>query len=990
MKKTICICAFLFFTFSGFTQVVDTAAVVKGVDSLSEISWNLTNKKSFDEAVQHGEAAKQLALKALGKNHKSYATSLFTLGRAYQSYGKTDLAEPLYLEALSIREKIYGKENINYCMVLTKIATLCVETGRYEEAEPLFLEAQAITQKIYGKEHRDYVVGLINLGTFYNTLGRYEAAEKLLLEAKDIQEKILGKDTRDYAATLNNLAMLYSNLGEYGTSETYYLQAIEIRKRVLGTENTAYAGNLINLSNLISQLGRYEEALNLLFEAKSIYEKTNGQQSVRYGMILNNIGILYRKMERFEESEKFLLEGKALKESSAGKTTPDYAVSLSNLGKLYMETGRLSDAKKVMTEAKEIREQYLGKDHSLLAATLSGLGEIAYKEKQWTEAEHNYIESKLIYERNYGKEHPDVASITSNLARLYYARMRYADARPLFDELALLNRKLCIRATRYSSLEELTTYLKSLSTRYDEYYSFIQKTNGILLDTKGLYFDNALFYKGLALESLLNIRTKNHRDTNTQKKVELLVSYYRRLENEYTKPLIEQKNLPGLESAANVLEKELARAISGFGDAIRQVTWQEVQSTLRPNEAALEFIHFTYYTPELTDSVLYAALLLKPGIQHPVFIPLCEEKQLKALLPAADKKINNDQVNELYGNDALYRLLWSPLESQLADTRTVYYSPDGLLHRLNLAALPTGPKAVLSDRHDMVALGSTRQLVTEGRRVSANETPTALIYGGIQFDMDSTLYPVQQAGSTDGSRGLSFAQTDSTLRGDTWDFLKWSEKEADNISAALSRSGVSAIALKGWQATEESFKQLGQPGASPRILHLSTHGFFFPDPSSNPRSQIQNMSSEEPVFKLSDHPMIRSGLILAGANYAWKTGRPLGNREDGILTAYEISQTDLRNTELVVLSACETGLGHIEGNEGVYGLQRAFKIAGAKTLVMSLWQVPDYQTQELMTVFYGKLLTEKLPARLALRAAQDEMRRQHYEPYYWAGFVVVE
>ena len=150
------------------------------------------------------------------------------------------------------------------------------------------------------------------------------------------------------------------------------------------------------------------------------------------------------------------------------------------------------------------------------------------------------------------------------------------------------------------------------------------------------------------------------------------------------------------------------------------------------------------------------------------------------------------------------------------------------------------------------------------------------------------------------------------------------------------------------------------------------------------------MSSEEPVFKLSDHPMIRSGLILAGANYAWKTGRPLGNREDGILTAYEISQTDLRNTELVVLSACETGLGHIEGNEGVYGLQRAFKIAGAKTLVMSLWQVPDYQTQELMTVFYGKLLTEKLPARLALRAAQDEMRRQHYEPYYWAGFVVVE
>ena len=147
---------------------------------------------------------------------------------------------------------------------------------------------------------------------------------------------------------------------------------------------------------------------------------------------------------------------------------------------------------------------------------------------------------------------------------------------------------------------------------------------------------------------------------------------------------------------------------------------------------------------------------------------------------------------------------------------------------------------------------------------------------------------------------------------------------------------------------------------------------------------------DEPVFKLSDHPMIRSGLILAGANHAWKTGQPLGNREDGILTAYEISQMDLHNTELVVLSACETGLGHIEGNEGVYGLQRAFKIAGAKTLVMSLWQVPDDQTQELMTAFYRNWLTGGMPVRQALHTAQKEMRDKGYEPYYWAGFVVVE
>lgn len=989
MKKAICICTFLLFTFSGFAQVVDTAAVLKIVDSLTNVSWDMTNKSSFAEAIKNGEYACELALKSLGKHHKEYGTSLFTLGRAYQSSGKSDRAEPLYLEALSIREKVYGKEHMDYCMVLTKIGTLYMEMGRYDEAEPLLLEASVIPQKVYGKGHRDYVVGLINLGNFYNLLSRYETSEKLFLEAKDIQEKTLGKNTKDYAATLNNLAMLYQNLGNYEASETYYLQSLEIRKQVLGTDNTAYAGNILNFSNLLSNMGRYEEALSLLFEGKQIYEKLNSKATNRYAALINNIGIIYRKMGKYEEAEKFLLEGKTLKETAAGKNTPDYATSLANLAKLYIETGQLADARSVITEAAEIRERNLGRGHTSFAVTLLTLGDLSYKEKKWKEAQDNYLEAKLIYERNYDKDHPDIAIATGKLARLSLAQMKYTDARLYFDDLALLNKKLCSRVIRHSSIEELTSTLALYSERVDEYYSFIKKSDGIIQDTKGLYFDNALFYKGLTLESLNRIRAAGNQDSVARKKVELLVSYYRRLGKEYVRPLAEQKNVAVLESAANALEKELSRTVAGFGDAIREVHWQDIQSALRSGEAAIEFIHFNFYNPEPTDSILYAALLLKPGMQYPVFVPLCEEKQLKALLPTGDRKLNNDQVNELYGSNALYRLLWSPLEPHLSDVRTVYFSPDGLLHRLNLAALPAGPKTLLSDRHDMVMLGSTRQLALGNKNTVSPEAPAALIYGGIQFDMDTTVYQNPAAANPNNPRGLSFAQTDSTLRGGVWEYLKWSEKEADNVQATLQQAGIKTQVIKGWQATEESFKQMGETGASPRILHLSTHGFFFPDPTRQ-TSGARNTASDEPVFKLSDHPMIRSGLILAGANHAWKTGRSLDQREDGILTAYEISQLDLRNTELVVLSACETGLGHIEGNEGVYGLQRAFKIAGVKTLVMSLWQVPDYQTQELMTEFYQKLLIEKLPTRQALRAAQDEMRRRHYEPYYWAGFVVME
>jgi CHAT domain-containing protein len=194
---------------------------------------------------------------------------------------------------------------------------------------------------------------------------------------------------------------------------------------------------------------------------------------------------------------------------------------------------------------------------------------------------------------------------------------------------------------------------------------------------------------------------------------------------------------------------------------------------------------------------------------------------------------------------------------------------------------------------------------------------------------------------------------------------------------------------QGYQATEESLKggwASAHLSSSPKILHLATHGYFYPDPEEEKEGLL---SSEAPAFKISDHPMIRSGLIMAGGNHVWKGNPPIEGLEDGILTAYEVSQVNLSNTELVVLSACETGLGDIEGNEGVYGLQRAFKIAGAKNLIMSLWSVPDQQTQEMMAFFYDKWLSEGMELEEAFRKAQQEMRRRYVDLYYWAAFVLI-
>lgn len=293
-------------------------------------------------------------------------------------------------------------------------------------------------------------------------------------------------------------------------------------------------------------------------------------------------------------------------------------------------------------------------------------------------------------------------------------------------------------------------------------------------------------------------------------------------------------------------------------------------------------------------------------------------------------------------------------------------------------------------------MGSTRQLAIDRSGGRPIQLSYALIYGGVRYEMDSSAITSANAKlsatAQDTTGGLfHFAHPTAGQRGDNWDYLPGTEQEALYLDSLLRRRGINTTLRLAYEATEESFKQIGRNGPSPSLLHIGTHGFFFPDPQDTTRRRVA-LNGDEPIFKISEYSMIRSGLKLAGSRYAWENGHPLpGGHEDGILTAYEVSQMNLSNTQLVVLSACETGLGDIRGNEGVYGLQRAFRIAGAKNVIMSLWKVPDDATQRLMTQFYSNWLAEKKPLRESFEEAQQWLRRQKgYEnPYFWAGFVLV-
>ena len=482
-----------------------------------------------------------------------------------------------------------------------------------------------------------------------------------------------------------------------------------------------------------------------------------------------------------------------------------------------------------------------------------------------------------------------------------------------------------------------------------------------------------------------------------------LQSFERRLAAEYAKPILDRDSLgiANWEGKIDSLQKNLARTFAEFGTKRQILEWQQLQTFLKKGEAALEFVR--YNNNELVTNArggMYAALLLLPDQTQPLFIPLCRENQLQKLIKSTyDKAL---YVNNVYNNNLLFQSIWNPIEKELTGIKTIYFSPSGLLHRLNLNAIKIIKKNTLGDKYHLVQLNSTRQLVKgSGRQTASPELTSgvedrrqdALLFGGIQYDMDTTaISSVNYGYDKTATRGsLNFSHSDSTHRGGSWDYLDWTEIETAAIESILKENNFSTTLKDGYKATEEAFKSIASP--SPRILHIATHGFFFPDPEETADGGRQTTSPEftsgldgEPVFKISDHPMIRSGLIMAGGNHAWETGKPFKpNMEDGVLTAYEISQMDLSNTELVVLSACETGLGDIEGNEGVYGLQRAFKIAGAKYLIMSLWQVPDYQTQQLMITFYKKWLTEKMSIPDAFHSAQQEMRKLYRDPFFGRG-----
>jgi CHAT domain-containing protein len=663
-------------------------------------------------------------------------------------------------------------------------------------------------------------------------------------------------------------------------------------------------------------------------------------------------------------------EAMRIDKESLGENHPDYGTDLNNLAQLYQDMGRYEQAEPLMKEAMRIDKESLGENH------------------------------------------PDYSIRLNNLAQIYLAMGRYEQAGPLMKESFRIFQYQVKNNTGFLSEKELEEFLNTILHNLEIYQSFniLRSIKDSMNNSGDFAFDIELDRKGILLQAAQHLR--NHilesGDTALINSFNKLLSLRKQIEKLYSLDSAKRYVDPvKLEQRANELEKDLALKSQDYTKSIEEVNinWIEIQKQLKPDEAVIEFSSFRIYDKRWTDSTYYCALVLRPEYTVPKMVFLFEERDLSNLLNTTGKDIHQlyastrgveplyTSNDSSYQSESLYRLIFKPIDSLLNGVKTIYYVPSGLLYRISFPAIAVNPNERLTDRYNLSCLSSSKKLVTnkQEEQLFTNNRNTIALFGGINYEWNSN--QPQRLQKTAGGELLALRGTwlpEDKTRNETFSYLPGTLEEVKSIDKQCQKHQVKDNLYTADLATEAQFKSLSGIN-SPAIIHLSTHGFFFSDTTNESRKNHM-MNSNEQSYRYSKDPLLRSGLALAGANRAWSGEEIPEGMENGILQAKEVSNMDLRNTKLVVLSACETGLGDIKGSEGVFGLQRSFKMAGVDYLLMSLWQVPDEATQKLMTMFYENLFNGQ-QIREAFKNAQIELRhlkKEYEDPFYWAAWVLVE
>jgi len=940
-----------------------------------------------------------------GTDDPALRESLDGLAELFKAQGRYAEAELLFRRALGIAERVLGPEHPDVVTALDGVASLYEDVGKYAEAEALYNRSLTITEKVYRPEHPKTAVSFSNLAKLYLDEGKYADAKASYEQSLAINTKALGPRHLSVATNLDCLGQIALLRGEYPEAERLFNQSLDIRKHALGPQHPEVGQSFNNLAEVYRAEGLFMKAEQLYGQALLIAKTMFGRDKYAAGNILNNLALLKQAQEKYSEAEALFRSALIVAEKVAGPESMVTARFYNNLGTLFVDQERYADAEEMHKRALAIMEKVSGEDHPDLARSFNNLAMVYWAEDKYEDAEELLKRAMVIWEKTWSPDQPFINGPMVNLAGLYSEWGRPEQADQLYDRSLSNFANVFDYLFPFMAETERLSFLHMFSGLFPDYYSFCfryAKQNPQLI---GKMYDVALWQKGLVGRSMAAARAKlaARDDKEALGLLEKLTTMKSRLASLLLSQRAEKgqwkEKVDRLAKEVDEIEKELAKKSNLLPAMAKaeKITWRDVQTGLKPGEAAVELLRFPFSNVKHAPrEPYYVALVITSETRTaPTLIFIGNAKDIEDVPLMKYRDLSSEHPLAKRTDGSVYRSIWKPLDVALGGVEKIYISPDGILNLISFPVIPLGDGRRLIDKYDVRVVSSTKDLL---RNKQSPTGKSAVLIGDPKFDLSEAQQRVAVAkASRDATNsGPEVAGPGTVLRSDELRIRKKliplpaTKLEIANIRAIFEKESWLVDTFTEGDATEEAIQRV----KGPRVLHVATHAFFLSDQQnlfSRPANFVIRSPEQLPLG--FDDPMLRSGLFFAGANRALQGQRPAQDLEDGILTAYEATDLNLQGTELVVLSACVTGLGRISNGEGVFGLRRALNEAGAHAVLMSLWAVPDRETQELMTLFYSKWLAGE-DKHQALRDAEIELRatvKARYgedRPFYWGGFVL--
>jgi len=993
--KAVLVCVLLFFVLASSTPCQVQAPDPGPIEQMTARVDSLRSARNYVEA----EAAARELLAEIEETGKpespQTAGAMVSLIWSVWGVGEATKAEARALteKAVGVHEKVWGQDHPRLADTLIPISLLLSKTRDHELARLHLERALRIYEQVPEPDFSSVARTLGYLGDLAAREGDYVSARGFMERALETWKRARGPNDLDVAGAHLNFAPTLAALGRYEEARRHYQQSLDIKENALGRDHPDVAYVLTGLANLTQELGDFEEACPLWESVLEIYEKCEDRRA-SYAMA--GLASCFEDQGDCEAAKR--LYKRALQTTQEG-WDPDHPVVASRLTDLalLLQTQRdYASARPLLERALQIFQKEYDPDHACVADPLHILATLFLDLDDFERARPLLEHAFAIREKSFGPNHPDVAKSLQGLARLFCTTGEIGKALEATLRAEDIGREHFYLMAQSQTERRALEYASVRQSGLDLALSLV--CENLPSESVARIWDAQICARALILDEMAARYQCVHGLERSSQPLSRLAAAQAQLRHLLDRgpgedPPEEYQNTLGaarrkVEEAEAAVAETKARLYEPHFR--RQIGFNEVASHLPAGAALVAYSLYEPLTSKESNGPYYLALVLADRRKGPVGVSIGPAAEIDSLIGAwkTEAGLEKQSLKSETHREVMYRSagkelrqrIWDPAAQHLGDAHQIFLVPAGALNLVSFATLPVGESGYLIEHDPHIHyLTAERDLVPlRHDRIPAEGL---LAIGGPDFEASQALTPGEHSAgllpapvSLSPSRHFQRGVSHSNLASLRFFPLPEARREIEELRVLRGSAGKD-IFLSGKNASETAFKTHA-PGR--RVLHIATHGFFLPD-DCGPGVHLNN-------------PLHLSGLALAGANQR-ATTKP--GQEDGMLLAEEISVLDLSAVEWAVLSACDTGVGEVRNGEGVFGLRRAFQVAGVGTVIMSLWSVDDEATREWMRELYEGRFEKRLDTAGALRRASLSVLRERREegrsthPFYWGAFVAV-